>query len=188
VHFFNRKKKTGSIDTLQVVSNINTMFVPFGTNISKSDVVKICIDRIASQCAKLKPRYIKTENDKTVTEKEGRLSFLLKHKPNEIMSPYDFLYKAITLLMLDDNVFIYPKFDAVTSELKGLYPLRPLMAEMLTDELEHYYIKFIFEHGQSYILLYENIIHLRRHFAQNDLFGGNESHEEHEVHCPKNDK
>ena len=111
---FKRKSKTGSFDALQLISNLNTFYTPFGNNISNSDVVKICIDRVASQCAKLKPRYIKTENDKTVTEKKGRLSFLLKFKPNEIMTPYD---------------FIYPKFDKNTGELKGVYPLRPVTVD-----------------------------------------------------------
>ena len=101
---FKRRKNTGSFDALQLINNTNTFYTPFGSNISKSDVVKICIDRVASQCAKLKPRYIKTESDKTVSEKSGKLSFLLKHKPNEIMTPYDFIYKTVTLLMLNDNV------------------------------------------------------------------------------------
>ncbi|HHU80884.1 MAG TPA: phage portal protein [Acholeplasmataceae bacterium] len=138
---FNRKKKTGSFDALQLISNLNTFYTPFGTNISKSDVVKICIDRVASQCAKLKPRYIKTENDKTVTEKKGRLSFLLKYKPNEIMTPYDFIYKTITLLLLNDNAFVYQKFDKDSGELKGIYPLRPITVEMIIDSSDTYYIK-----------------------------------------------
>ena len=66
---FNRKKKKGSTEAFKLVSEFNSPHLPFGNNISKSDVVKIAIDRIASQCAKLKPRYIKKENDKTVTEK-----------------------------------------------------------------------------------------------------------------------
>ena len=67
---FKRKKREGSTNTFQLLNQNNTFFTPFGNNISKSDVVKICIDRVASQCAKLKPRYIKTEADKTVTEKQ----------------------------------------------------------------------------------------------------------------------
>jgi len=90
VGIFTRKKKEGSSNTFQLLNQNNTLFTPFGTNISKSDFVKICVDRVASQCAKHKPRYIKTESDKTVTEKQGRLSFLLKHKPNPLMTPYDF--------------------------------------------------------------------------------------------------
>ncbi len=79
---FKRKKKQGSMESFKLVSDFNSPHVPFGSNISKSDVVKIAIDRIASQCAKLKPRYIKTLNDKTVTEKSGRLSFIGSIKYN----------------------------------------------------------------------------------------------------------
>ncbi|MBU1093325.1 MAG: phage portal protein [Firmicutes bacterium] len=178
---FKRKSKTGSFDALQLISNLNTFYTPFGNNISNSDVVKICIDRVASQCAKLKPRFIKTENDKTVTEKKGRLSFLLKYKPNDIMTPYDFIYKTITLLLLNDNAFIYPKFDKQTGELKGVYPLRPVTVEMIVDTSDVYYIKFLFDNGESYILPYDNIIHLRRHYGQNDIFGGTGSSGDHEA-------
>lgn len=178
---FKRKKKTGSFDTLQLISNLNSFYTPFGTNISKSDVVKICIDRVASQCAKLKPRHIKNEDDKTVTDKKGRLSFLLKYKPNEIMSPYDFIYKTITLLLLNDNVFIYPKFDRITGQLKGIYPLRPITVEIIVDTSDTYYIKFLFDNGESYTIPYDNIIHLRKHYGQNDIFGGSGSSGDHEA-------
>lgn len=130
---FKRKKKQGSTESFKLVSDFNSPHVPFGTNISKSDVVKIAIDRIASQCAKLKPRYIKTLNDKTVTEKSGRLSFILKHKPNEVMTPYQFIYKTITTLLMNDNAFIYPMFDSRTLELKGLYPLTPSVVEVCSN-------------------------------------------------------
>lgn len=66
---FKRKKKQGSVESFKFVNEIYLPLTSFGNNISKSDVVKIAIDRIASQSAKLKPRYIKKANDKTVTEK-----------------------------------------------------------------------------------------------------------------------
>lgn len=56
---FTRKKKKGSTESFKLITDFNSPLVPFGTNISKSDVVKIAIDRIATQCAKLKPRYIR---------------------------------------------------------------------------------------------------------------------------------
>jgi HK97 family phage portal protein len=144
-------------------------------------VVKICIDRVASQCAKLRPRYIKTESDKTVTEKQGRLSFLLKHRPNPLMTPYDFVYKVITLLLLNDNAFVYPMFDAMNGGVKALYPLRPILVEALMDNADSLYLKFFFEDGRQFTLPYENVIHLRKYFASNDLFGGNGSSGDHEA-------
>jgi len=178
---FKRRKKTGSFDTVQLISDLNSFYTPFGTNIANSDVVKVCIDRIATQCAKLKPRHIKNENDKTVTDKTGRLSFLLKFKPNEVMSPYDFIYKTVTLLLLNDNVFVYPMFDRTTNKLKGLYPLRPVTVEIQISNTNEYYIKFMFEDGKSYTLPYENVIHLKKHYGQNDIFGGTGSSGDHEA-------
>ena len=178
---FKRKKKEGSASSFQLLGSTNPYFTPFGSNISKSDVVKICIDRVASQCAKLKPRYIKTESDKTVTEKQGRLSFLLKHRPNPLMTPYDFVYKVITLLLLNDNAFVYPMFDSENGGVKALYPLRPILVEVLMDTTDSLYLKFFFEDGRQFTLPYENVIHLRRYFASNDLFGGNGSSGDHEA-------
>lgn len=178
---FKRKKKEGSTNTFQLLSNNNSFFTPFGSNITKSDVVKICIDRVASQCAKLKPRYIKTEADKTVTEKQGRLSFLLKHKPNPYMTPYDFIYKVITLLLLNDNAFVYPMFDSLQGGIKALYPLKPLAVEAIVDEWDMTYLKFYFEDGRQFVLPYENVIHLKRYYATNDLFGGSGVSGDHEA-------
>jgi HK97 family phage portal protein len=167
---FKRKKKQGTEQPFKFISELNIPQVSFGTNISKSDVVKIAIDRIASQCAKLKPRHIKNENDKTVTDKTGKLSFILKHKPNEVMTPYQFIYKVITKLFIDDNSFVYPMFDE--GELKGLYPLNPIMVEPIVDGGNNYYLRFQFENKETFIIPYENIIHLKRFYHDNDIFGG----------------
>jgi hypothetical protein len=58
---FNRKKKKRSTESFKLVCGLNSLHLSFDNNISKSDVVKIAVERIASQCAKLKPRYNKKE-------------------------------------------------------------------------------------------------------------------------------
>ena len=45
------EEKRGSPEPFKFISDLSIPRVSFGTNISKSDVVKIAIDRIASQCA-----------------------------------------------------------------------------------------------------------------------------------------
>lgn len=42
-----------------LISNITLSLVLFGEKITSSDVVLVAIDRVASQCTKLKARYIK---------------------------------------------------------------------------------------------------------------------------------
>jgi HK97 family phage portal protein len=178
---FKRKKKQGSAESFKFVNEINLPLTSFGNNISKSDVVKIAIDRIASQCAKLKPRYIKKANDKTVTEKSGKLSFILKHQPNEVMTPYQFIYMVITTLLMNDNAFIYPMFDGATGEIKALYPLKPSIVEPIIDSGGSYYLKFSFDREESFTIPYENVIHIKRFYHTNQLFGGSSSNGDQEA-------
>ena len=54
---FTRKKKTQeTVSGYKLIHDLSLPLVPFGENITKSDVVMICVDRVASQCAKLKAR------------------------------------------------------------------------------------------------------------------------------------
>ena len=171
---FKRKKKVIAplnYDTKLFKTTLN-LFTDFGDNINASDVVKICIDRIATHAAKLKPRYVKAEEDKTVQEKKGNLSYLLKFQPNPLMTPYDFIYKVVTLLYLNNNAFIYPVYDQNTYDLVAIWPIKPNSVEMLKDESGETFLRFYFSNGKSYTLPYESIIHLRRFYGTNDLFGG----------------
>ena len=133
---FKRKKKVVvpiDYDTKFFQTTLN-LFSDFGDNINASDVVKICIDRIATHSAKLKPRYVKTQDDKTVLEKKGNLAYLLKFQPNPMMTPYDFIYRVVTLLYLNNNAFIYPVYDPLTYDLLELWPIKPNSVEALKDE------------------------------------------------------
>ena len=170
---FKRKKKVVapiSYDAHLFKTTLD-LFTDFGDNINASDIVKICIDRIATHSAKLKPRYIKTEDDKTVQEKKGNLAYLLKFQPNPLMTPFDFIYKVVTLLYLNNNAFIYPVYDQ-NYDLQALWPLKPNSVEMLKDESGETFLRFYFSNGKSYVLPYESVIHLRRFYGTNDLFGG----------------
>ena len=177
---FKRKKKFVEpiqYDTRFFRSTLN-LFQDFGDNINASDVVKICIDRIATHSAKLKPRYVKTEDDKTVQEKKGNLSYILKFQPNYLMSPFDFIYRVVTLLFLNNNAFIYPVYDE-NYDLKELWPIKPNNVEVLKDEGGSMFFRFYFSDGKSYTLPYESIIHLRRFYGINDVFGGTSAASDH---------
>lgn len=170
---FKRKKKVVapiSYDAHLFKTTLD-LFTDFGDNINASDIVKICIDRIATHSAKLKPRYVKTEDDKTVQEKKGNLAYLLKFQPNPLMTPFDFIYRVVTLLYLNNNAFIYPVYDK-NYDLQALWPLKPNSVEMLKDESGETFLRFYFSNGKSYVLPYESVIHLRRFYGTNDLFGG----------------
>lgn len=171
---FKRKKKVVEPITYETGFYRSTLniFSDFGDNINASDVVKICIDRIATHSAKLKPRYVKQEDNETVQEKKGNLAYLLKYQPNYLMTPFDFIYRIVTLLYLNNNAFIYPEYDYDTYELKALWPIKPTNVEALKDESGALFLRFYFSNSKGFTLPYESIIHLRRFFGTNDIFGG----------------
>ena len=73
--FKRKKKKLENFNDLGLINDIALPLTPFGEKITNSDVVLICIDRIASQCAKLKGRCIKRSEDGMKTERNKHLSF-----------------------------------------------------------------------------------------------------------------
>lgn len=75
VIFKRKKKKLENFDAIGLINDIALPLTPFGDKITNSDVVLICIDRIASQCAKLKGRCIRKSDDGLVTERNRDLSF-----------------------------------------------------------------------------------------------------------------
>lgn len=172
---FTRKKKTikaPSYDT-KIFSSTFSAFNDFGGNIQASDVVRICIDRIATHAAKLKPRFIKNQANSTVVEQSGELAYILKYQPNAIMSPHDFIYRVVTLLYLNNNAFIYPLYDSDTGVLKELWPIKPSSVEALKDSSGELFLRFYFSDGTNFLLPYDSIIHLRKFYGINDIFGGN---------------
>lgn len=177
-----RKKKTqDTVTGFKLVHDIELPLIPFGDNITKSDVVMICIDRVASQCAKLKGRYVKVDERGVQTEKKGELSFILKRKPNEVMTPSQFLYKVVSLLLLNNNAFVYPRYDKDTNILTGIYPLNPLTVEPIEYSDGSHTYRFYFQDGTQYEIPVENVIHLRRFYSANTFFGGDNSTQEHDA-------
>ena len=84
-------------------------------------------------------------------------------------------------MVLNDNAFVYPLYDKYTYELKGVYPLKPILVEPAIDNIGGLFLKFYFEDGTNYMLPYENVIHLKRFYTNNDIFGGNNSNGDHEA-------
>ena len=74
--FKRKKKKLENFNALGLINDIALPLTPFGEKITNSDVVLICIDRIASQCAKLKGRCIKRGEDGIITERNISFQFL----------------------------------------------------------------------------------------------------------------
>ncbi|WP_416149496.1 phage portal protein [Salipaludibacillus sp. HK11] len=164
----------------QMLNGTLPIFSQFGESIYASDVVNSCVDVVATELSKLRPKHIRTDSNGMQTVVNGSLNRLFKFSPNDLMTTRDFLEKTVSLLFMNLNVFIYPTYDIITDrksgakrkEYTGLYPLNPSQVEFLQDEKGKLFVKFIFQTGIDYTLPYTDVIHLRKKFSVNDVMGG----------------
>ena len=164
---FGNKKQVQNYSQLQLLNGYNSVFTNFKGNIYESKVARECIDRIATHCAKLEPMHIK--GNKSVHVK-GDIDYMLANQPNPIMNTYDFLYKVITILYKDSNAFIFQKKNS-DGMIEGFYPILGTSYEILENQNHNLFFKFQFINGKTYILPYEELIHLRKFYSTHDIYG-----------------
>jgi len=157
-----------TLTRLQMFNGYTPVFTPWSGNPYEADVVRSAVDAIARNAAKLKAKHIRRVDGKVIPV-GGQIERILQVRPNPNMNAYDFLYKLVTTLMIDNNAFAYPLWDGVN--LIAVWPVNCNMAEFLEDASGTVYVKFYFGTGQHVILPYSEVIHLRRHFYKNDMAG-----------------
>lgn len=157
-----------TLSRLQMLNGYIPVFTPWSGKPYEADVVRSAVDAIARNAAKLKAKHIRRVNGQIIPV-GGHIERLLQVRPNPHMNAYDFLYKLITTLMIDNNAFAYPVWDGLN--LVAIWPINPTMAEFLEDASGTIYVRFYFAGNQQVVLPYSEVIHLRRHFYKNDMVG-----------------
>ena len=146
--------------------------VPFFTsnasNVYDIALARACIHAIANNCAKLQPKYMK--NDKF--QQNADLQYLVGMRPNEYMSTFDFIYKVISNLYTYNNAFIFCRHDD-NGNVVGFYPIVYKNFTLL-EYNDKFYGKFLCNNFE-FVVPYEELIHLRRHFNDDDFVGTNQT-------------
>lgn len=156
------------VTQLQVLSGYAPVFTPWENRPYEADAVRAAVDAIARNAAKLRAKHVRRTQGEVVVV-EDRIERLLSQRPNQKMSAYDFLYKLTTTLMIDNNAFAYPVWDGVN--LIAVWPINPVFAEFVEDQSKAIFLRFYFSDGGNVVLPYDQVIHLRRHFYNNDALG-----------------
>lgn len=173
--FGNRTQNQNKYQQLQLLNGTQAIWTNPSSNLYSIAQVRACIDAIARNGAKLNPKHLREYVDEfgnTRIEKiNGRVQRLISKKPNEIMNAYDFYYKVISTLELDNNAFIYIQRDA-NKVPTGLYPIKSGSYQLL-EYNDNIYIQFRFNSGKQHIAsLQDDVIHLKKFYCDNDILGG----------------
>lgn len=172
---FGKAKEYKDVTALKLLNGYTNMYTPFSGNAYDDATVRDCIDTIARHFGKMRPKHVIKDNGKIKNVPSDRLNYLLSSYPNPMMTASEFLEKFIAQYFTYNNAFIYVQWDEFTGGIKALYPLDFPLLEILEDKTYNLYARFTFGAGERITIPYENLIHIRRHFNRDELFGDDNS-------------
>lgn len=132
-------------------------------------LARACIHAIAINCAKLQPKHMLNGD----FQKDSDLQYLLGTRPNPYMSSFEFIYKTASMLWSSNNVFVYCHHNEA-GKLCAFYPI-PYKSFELLEAGGYFYSRFRCN-NMTFAVPYEELIHLRRHFNEDDFTGSQQAH------------
>jgi HK97 family phage portal protein len=163
------KKEPTQLERAELLNGGTNFYTRYSGDAYASDIYRAAVDAIARNAAKLKGSHVINVKGQKNEGNKG-LNRLLQVRPNPYMTAYDLIYKLVTHYYLHNNAFAYLQKDN-NGYLLGIYPLRPQNIEFMSDQQDNLYCKFLFAGGKSYTLPYTDVLHVKRHFNDNDLLG-----------------
>ena len=166
--FGNKIQKMVNESTLKLLSGYNATYTSISDEVEENIIAKECIHTIATHCAKMTPKHYQQNGD-IKNHIQGAINYIISIKPNPFMTTYDFIYKIVSLLLAQNNEYIYIDIDN-NGNLQGLYPLNPLFCTLIENNNE-IWLKFQFLDGNVYYIKYDRVIHLRNFYVRHDFYG-----------------
>ena len=171
---FKRNKvttQTGNVKQLKEVFNLLTgyqaVFTSFDGGLYEMSLTRSCIDKIAAQCSKLHPVI----GDKRTYR---GVNTILQNKPNRLMTTQQFLYRLVTILLVENNAYIVPIFDSpLNMNIIGFYPARADGSKVIEYEGIKY-LKYKIN-NDYYVIEYDYVGVLRRYQYKKEYLGENNS-------------
>jgi HK97 family phage portal protein len=175
VGIFDRfRNRIVSVSKYQMVTEHGEGFYSWNGNLYKSDIVRAAIRPKARAMGKIVGKHIR-ETIKTDGTKDTKINpdvyirFLLE-EPNPYMTGQILQEKLAVQLELNNNAFAYIKRDENGFAME-IYPITAVSCEAIKDDQGELFIRFIIKDGRTVTFRYTDIIHLRKDFNRNEIFG-----------------
>lgn len=167
--FGTKSNDTGkTFQKFEMISDTSSTFFSWDGNLLQSDIIRSCIRPKANSIGKLNAQHIRGYGEEMKINPAPYIRELLQN-PNPYMSMQDFLMKMTWQRELNHNAFAYVKRhpDGFPEQL---YPIPTTSVELL-ESGNDVFVKFQLRAGKTMTVPYEDVIHLRKDFVNNDFFG-----------------
>lgn len=171
--FGKEEKNHKTLHVFKTLNDENTTFYNWNGKLYDNSTIRTAVGTNATHAGKLNPKHVRYTKEEVIVSPNDNILHLLK-RPNKYMNMFDYNYKMMTQRDLNNNAFAYIDRDKNVPGMlgvKGIYPLDASRVEVLEDEENNIYLKFIFKNGLYKIAPYTDVIHIRKHFNDNDFWG-----------------
>lgn len=161
------------VSTVQLVQERGNGFYSYNGKMYQSDIVRACIRPKIKAIGKLTAKHIREtvirQTRKLDVNPEPYIRFLLE-EPNAYMTGQMLQEKLAAQLILNNNAFA-----AILRDENGyptaIFPVAAMQADAVYDAAGNLYLKFYMQNGNVFTFAYDDVIHLRGDFYENDIFG-----------------
>lgn len=166
---FNRDA-TVKVSGYKMITEQREGFYSYNGNLYSSDIVRSSIRPKTQAIGKAVAKHIRKDDVNTQVNPEVYIRFLLE-EPNPYMSGQMLQEKMANQLALNNNAFALIERD-LNGLATAIYPINSSSVEALENSQGEIFLKFLVK-NKYYTFRYSDIIHLRRDFNSNDIFGEN---------------
>lgn len=170
-NLFHRKNSGVTVTPeYKLVTNYGNGFFGWNGKVYESDIIRSAIEVKATTIGKAVAKHIRSgAGDSIAVNPDVYIQFLLSD-PNPLMSGQMLQEKMITQLELNNNAFAFVQNDA-NGMPTAIWPIVANSVEAIQDNQGNLYLKFYMQNAQTYTFPYSQVIHLRKDFNKDEIFG-----------------
>lgn len=145
---------------------------PWTKDLYEQETVRAIVDCIASHAAKSEAMHVIVDKDGRVKEikRNSPYTKLLNQQPNPLMSGFDMKYKLVAQLETKNTALCYIRWEKALPS--AMIPINYSTAEVMPIEGGGYALEFADPtNGQTYTINLEDIVVLRKHYSEGEVFG-----------------
>lgn len=166
---FKKKNRAVEVSSYKMFTDEGGGFFGYDGKLYKSDIVRSAIRPKVRAIGKAVAKHIRENQDGLKVNPDVYMRFLLE-EPNPYMTGQQMQEKLATQLELNHNAFAYIRRDENGMPME-IYPITSMSTQALTDDRGKLFLRFSLRNGNQATFKYTDIIHLRKDYNIDDLFG-----------------
>ena len=153
----------------ELVTDNGGSFYTWDGKLYKSDIIRSCIKPDVKALGKLVAKHIREYKGELKVNPEPYIKLLLE-EPNPYMTGQMLIEKMANQLYLNNNAFALIDRDENGYPI-GIYHIPCVAVQKIYDKQMMLYLKFFMKNGRIYTFPYEDVIHIRDDFYDDDILG-----------------